>query len=108
MPKPSAEENIVAIYATLAKVWGRQHWWPAKSRFEVIVGAYLTQNTSWRNVEIARRTSLERGRNSEHFSSTIGAVNTIVGIFSAESAEAEDVRKIPGSAIWRLAEQDVC
>jgi endonuclease-3 related protein len=55
MPKPSAEENIVAIYATLAKVWGRQHWWPAKSRFEVIVGAYLTQNTSWRNVEIAMR-----------------------------------------------------
>src|SRR5579864_7819782 len=32
---------------------GRQHWWPAQSRFEVIVGAYLTQNTAWANVEIA-------------------------------------------------------
>jgi endonuclease-3 related protein len=55
MPKLSAEENVVAIYSTLARAWGRQHWWPAKSRFEVIVGAYLTQNTSWRNVEIAMR-----------------------------------------------------
>lgn len=47
------EENIAAIYSTLASAYGPQHWWPARSRFEVIVGAYLTQNTSWRNVEIA-------------------------------------------------------
>lgn len=49
------EEKIVAIYSTLFQAWGRQHWWPAQSRFEVIVGAYLTQNTSWSNVEIAMR-----------------------------------------------------
>jgi endonuclease-3 related protein len=55
MTQLSAEENIAALYSTLARTWGRQHWWPAKSRFEVIVGAYLTQNTSWRNVEIALR-----------------------------------------------------
>lgn len=29
------------------------HWWPAQTRFEVIVGAFLTQNTSWTNVELA-------------------------------------------------------
>ena len=55
MPDVSAEENVAAVYSTLARAWGRQHWWPANSRFEVIVGAYLTQNTSWRNVEIAMR-----------------------------------------------------
>jgi endonuclease-3 related protein len=55
MAQLSAEENVAALYSTLARAWGRQHWWPAKSRFEVIVGAYLTQNTSWRNVEIAMR-----------------------------------------------------
>jgi endonuclease-3 related protein len=55
MPQSGAETNVAAIYSTLARAWGRQHWWPAKSRFEVIVGAYLTQNTSWRNVEIAMR-----------------------------------------------------
>jgi endonuclease III related protein len=55
MPNVSPEESIAAIYSTLAQAWGRQHWWPAKSRFEVIVGAYLTQNTNWRNVELALR-----------------------------------------------------
>jgi endonuclease-3 related protein len=47
------EQQIAAIYSTLYRAWGRQHWWPAQSRFEVIVGAYLTQNTAWTNVEIA-------------------------------------------------------
>lgn len=39
--------------------WGPQNWWPAQSRFEVIIGAYLTQNTAWSNVEKAIR-SLRR------------------------------------------------
>lgn len=55
MRKLSAEENVAAIYSALARAWGQQHWWPARSRFEVVVGAYLTQNTNWRNVEIAMR-----------------------------------------------------
>jgi endonuclease III related protein len=46
-------DAIRAYYHTLFSAWGRQHWWPAQSRFEVIVGAYLTQNTSWTNVEKA-------------------------------------------------------
>jgi endonuclease-3 related protein len=40
-------------FQTLYRAWGRQHWWPADSRFEVIVGAFLTQNTAWTNVELA-------------------------------------------------------
>src|SRR6266568_7168083 len=55
MPQTTPEEQIATIYSTLALAWGRQHWWPAQSRFEVIVGAYLTQNTSWGNVEIAMK-----------------------------------------------------
>jgi endonuclease III related protein len=49
------EGKVFNIYSTLAKAWGRQHWWPAQSRLEVIVGAYLTQNTNWSNVETALR-----------------------------------------------------
>ena len=49
------EEQVAAIYQSLVHAWGRQHWWPAQSRFEVIVGAFLTQNTSWTNVELAMR-----------------------------------------------------
>lgn len=40
-------------YAALYRAWGAQHWWPAETQFEVIVGAYLTQNTAWINVERA-------------------------------------------------------
>jgi endonuclease-3 related protein len=48
-------DAIRAYYRTLFSAWGRQHWWPAQSRFEMIVGAYLTQNTAWTNVEKALR-----------------------------------------------------
>lgn len=47
------DQQIREYFETLYSTWGRQHWWPAHSRFEVIVGAYLTQNTSWTNVEKA-------------------------------------------------------
>jgi endonuclease-3 related protein len=45
--------QVRSYYNALYRAWGRQHWWPAHSRFEVIVGAYLTQNTAWTNVEKA-------------------------------------------------------
>lgn len=41
------------IYQKLYHFYGPQGWWPGKTRFEVIVGAILTQNTAWRNVEVA-------------------------------------------------------
>ena len=44
---------VRAIYRKLARTWGPQHWWPAETPFEVIVGAILGQNTSWTNVERA-------------------------------------------------------
>ena len=47
------EHRIRTYYRALFEAWGPQHWWPAQSRFEVIVGAYLTQNTAWTNVEKA-------------------------------------------------------
>ena len=47
------EEEIRNYYAALYGTWGAQHWWPAETQFEVIVGAYLTQNTAWVNVERA-------------------------------------------------------
>ncbi len=45
--------QVRRLFATLYHAWGRQHWWPARTRFEVIVGAVLTQNTAWTNVERA-------------------------------------------------------
>ncbi|MGQ9647694.1 MAG: endonuclease III domain-containing protein [Thermodesulfobacteriota bacterium] len=41
------------IYRRLYRAYGRRHWWPGETPFEVMVGAILTQNTSWKNVEKA-------------------------------------------------------
>jgi len=45
--------KIEVIYKTLLKAFGPQHWWPGDTPFEVAVGAILTQNTNWGNVEKA-------------------------------------------------------
>jgi endonuclease-3 related protein len=42
-----------AVYDTLLRTHGPQRWWPAETPFEVMVGAVLTQNTAWVNVERA-------------------------------------------------------
>ncbi|MEM3219771.1 MAG: endonuclease III domain-containing protein [Thermoplasmata archaeon] len=44
-------ELLREIYRRLLEYYGPQHWWPGDSTFEIIVGAILTQNTSWKNVE---------------------------------------------------------
>lgn len=46
---------LQAIYVKLYQAFGPQHWWPGDSPFEVAVGAILTQNTNWGNVEKAIR-----------------------------------------------------
>lgn len=50
---PANINSIALYYRTLSDHLGPQHWWPARTPFEVIVGAILTQNTSWTNVERA-------------------------------------------------------
>ncbi|MBP7937091.1 MAG: endonuclease III domain-containing protein [Phycisphaerae bacterium] len=46
-------QTLKAFYDAMFETFGPQHWWPAKSSTEVIIGAILTQNTAWRNVERA-------------------------------------------------------
>jgi endonuclease-3 related protein len=46
-------QPIHAYYSALKRRYGPQHWWPGRTRLEVIIGAFLTQNTSWKNVERA-------------------------------------------------------
>jgi len=43
---PITRSEIPHYYTALLARYGPQNWWPARSRFEVIVGAYLTQNTN--------------------------------------------------------------
>ena len=46
-------EQLHEIYELLRAAFGAQHWWPGETTFEIILGAILTQNTSWANVEKA-------------------------------------------------------
>ena len=52
---------LLKIYDKLFEKFGPRHWWPAKGPFEVIIGAILTQNTSWNNVKKAIE-NLKRSR----------------------------------------------
>ena len=47
----SSAAHLRTLYEHLVTAYGPQKWWPAKTPLEVILGAYLTQNTSWRGVE---------------------------------------------------------
>lgn len=49
----NSRTSIRDIYRKLFAAYGQQHWWPGDSRFEIMVGAVLTQNTAWINVERA-------------------------------------------------------
>jgi endonuclease-3 related protein len=49
--QPTPALRMRQMHDALASAYGPQHWWPAESPFEVILGAYLTQNTSWKAVE---------------------------------------------------------
>jgi endonuclease-3 related protein len=49
----TAPTSLTVVFRLLLDRFGPQHWWPAESPWEVMVGAVLTQNTSWKNVELA-------------------------------------------------------
>ena len=53
--------TLLRYYRRLFRHFGPQHWWPGRTRFEMILGALLTQNTSWSNVERALGNLRRRG-----------------------------------------------
>jgi len=73
------EQTLRKYYHALYSAWGAQHWWPGETQFEVVVGAYLTQNTSWTNVERA-----------------------LANLRSAEVLSVDGIRKIRLSRLQRL------
>ncbi len=79
---------LMQIYERLYNAYGPRHWWPGETPFEVMVGAILTQNTSWRNVEKAIQ-NLKRAD-----------VLNIVGV--SELRKAELARLIRPSGFYRL------
>ena len=62
--------ELAEIYQNLLKHFGKQHWWPAETRFEVIIGAILTQQTIWKNVELAIKNLKDNGLLDPHLLTT--------------------------------------
>jgi endonuclease-3 related protein len=60
MATPTAA-GLLEVYDRLLKRFGHAGWWPGETPFEVCVGAILTQNTSWTNVEKALDALRQRG-----------------------------------------------
>ena len=52
---------MIEVYEKLLNKLGHKHWWPADTPFEVVVGAILTQQTRWENVERAISNLKEKG-----------------------------------------------
>jgi endonuclease-3 related protein len=57
----AAAQVLRNFHDQLMAAYGPQQWWPAQTPLEVIVGAYLTQNTSWHGVERSIANLVERG-----------------------------------------------
>ncbi|HTC65350.1 MAG TPA: hypothetical protein VK709_21095 [Candidatus Saccharimonadales bacterium] len=53
MQAPAHSDELLRYYDAMSDALGPMRWWPAKTPFEVIVGAILTQSTAWGNVEMA-------------------------------------------------------
>jgi endonuclease-3 related protein len=51
LKQPTPAQRLRQMHDQLAASYGPQGWWPAETRFEMILGAYLTQNTAWKAVE---------------------------------------------------------
>ena len=56
-----APPSLLSVYRLLRRAHGHAGWWPARTAFEVCVGAILTQNTAWSNVEKALAVLRRRG-----------------------------------------------
>ena len=61
MDEKVVRRALLDVYQRLYDEYGPQHWWPAEERFEVIIGAILTQSAAWTNVEKAVRNLKQAG-----------------------------------------------
>ena len=105
--KSSESQTIRRIFRTLEAAMGPQHWWPAGSAFEVVVGAYLTQNTAWRNVELAMENLRRAGVLSvpgirEATVEELEALVRPAGYYRQKAARLKRLCGAPGRQAWRV------
>jgi endonuclease-3 related protein len=92
-PEPATREAAMlrAMYERLMAAYGPQHWWPGETPLEITLGAYLTQNTSWRGVERSLENLRERG--------LIGS--------ASEHGDAREHEMLDAAALLAMAEEEL-
>jgi endonuclease-3 related protein len=107
--------RLLSIYHRLYGQLGPQGWWPGRSRFEVIVGAILTQNTNWGNVEKAiRRLRQEKMLSPSAISALsrrrLAALIRPAGTFAVKAGRLQNflafLRKRYGGSLRRLFQDE--
>ncbi len=108
-------ERLLDMYRALYERYGPQHWWPAESAFECMVGAILTQNTAWKNVEKAVANLKRAGMLSPRAilaanEGELAALITPSGYFNQKARKLKEFARFLeeryGGSIERMARRD--
>lgn len=112
-------ETLYAVHDAMQVRYGDPHWWPARTPFEVMVGAVLTQNTTWRSVEksiialgeaayipsafdaLDADTLTERIRPSGFAARKAQYLTTLTGWFRTYGFSPDSVRRLPLEQVRR-------
>jgi endonuclease-3 related protein len=97
-----AKAGLRMVYARLLRRYGPQHWWPGDTPFEVMVGAVLTQNTAWVNVEraianLVEANALDPARMAAMSETRLGELLRPSGYFNVKA------RRLRSFCRWYLA-----
>jgi endonuclease-3 related protein len=95
-PKSSSGDYLLQVYAAMLDHFGPQRWWPAESPLEMMVGAILTQNTNWVNVEKAiknlkKENALSTRRLHEMSKETLAALIRPAGYFNIKAGRLKNL-----------------
>jgi endonuclease-3 related protein len=97
--------NPLHIYKKLLKHFGKQYWWPAETRFEVIIGAILTQQTNWKNAKLAIENLKDKGLLDPH-SLSATPINHIETLIRQSGFYRQKTRRIINFSQYLVAKYD--
>ena len=91
---------FIPAYQKLYQRVGSLHWWPAQTPFEVMVGAILTQNTNWRNVEKALSRLREEGYLSDPQAMAKMPIDRLASMIRSSGYYNQKARKLKALLSW--------
>jgi endonuclease-3 related protein len=97
----AGNNTLDGVYATLLDYYGMPAWWPAEDDFEVMVGAILTQNTAWPNVEKAIA-NLKQQDHCNPQSLAKLELDELAGLIRPSGYFNQKARRLRGFAAWYL------